>query len=72
MTQTIEAMRPLRALAEPFVVSGRLDPQLQAQLDEGLTCRDGCLLLVSQLHNIRRQNADAFGGWSGGLGSCDR
>lgn len=66
MTETMnEAMRPLRALAEPFVKSGRLAPQLQAQLDEGLTIRDGCLLLISQVHNIRRQNADAFGGPTG-------
>ncbi len=66
MTETMnEAMRPIRALAEPFVKSGRLDPQLQAQFDEGLTIRDGCLLLVSQLHNIRSQNADAFGGPTG-------
>ncbi|YCK81100.1 hypothetical protein M1D89_18740 [Arthrobacter sp. D3-18] len=66
MTETMnEAMRPLRALAEPFVESGRLDPPLQAQLDEGLTIRDGCLLFVSQLRNIRSQSAAEFGGPSG-------
>lgn len=60
-----EAMRPLRALAVPFVESGRRDPQLQAQLDKGLIIRDGCLLLVSQLHNIRSQNTADFGGPTG-------
>ncbi len=60
-----EAMRPLRRLAQPFVESGSLDPRMQAEVDEGLTIRDGCLLFVSQLHNIRHSSVASLGGPTG-------
>lgn len=60
-----ESMRPLRLLAQPFVESGRLDPHIQAELDKGLMIQDGCLLLVSQLHNIRQSSVASLGGPTG-------
>ena len=60
-----EAMRPLRALAQPFVASGSMDPQIQAELDKGLTIRDGCVLFVSQLHNIGQLSVARLGGPTG-------
>ncbi|MCP2048959.1 UNVERIFIED_ORG: hypothetical protein J3D58_003031 [Paenarthrobacter nicotinovorans] len=58
-------MKPLRLLAEPFVESGSLDPRIQAELDEGLTIRDECLVFVSQMHNIRQSSVASLGGPTG-------
>ena len=60
-----DAMRPLRVLAQPFLESRSLDPRVQAELDKGLTLRDGCLLFVSQLHNIRQSRVASLGGPTG-------
>lgn len=60
-----DAMRPLRILAQPFIASGTLDPRVQAELDKGLTVRDGCLLFVSQLQNIRQSSVASLGGPTG-------
>jgi hypothetical protein len=67
-----EAMRHLRVLAQPFVESGSLDPRIQAELDEGLTLRDGCLLFVSQLHNIRQSSVASLGGPTGFEGCINK
>ncbi|XAS74013.1 hypothetical protein VUN82_09345 [Micrococcaceae bacterium Sec5.1] len=66
ITETMnEAMRPLRGMAQPRSETSYLDPRIKAELDEGLTIREGCLFFVSQIHNIR-QNSDAdFGGPTG-------
>ena len=60
-----DAMRPLRVLAQRFLESGSLDPRVQAELDKGLTVRDGCLLFVSQLHNIQQTSVASLGGPTG-------
>ena len=60
-----EAMEPLRALSQPLVDAGRLDGRIQAELDEGLTVREGCLFFVSQLHNVRGGSVADFGGPTG-------